>query len=100
MFVGERHLRISFDYSLQNTVRNVLFLPTTREEKYKAKQAIDTFFVRIGDALAAIVVYVGTSWLAFGVKNFAMVNVGVAAISLFLAHKIGRENQKMTQVTN
>ena len=32
------------DYSLQNTVRQVLFLPTTREQKYKAKQAIDTFF--------------------------------------------------------
>src|SRR5918994_2762093 len=26
------------DYSVQNTVRNVLFLPTTRDEKYKAKQ--------------------------------------------------------------
>ncbi len=24
-------------YSLHNTVRNVLFLPTTREQKYKAK---------------------------------------------------------------
>ncbi|MEJ2604766.1 MAG: Npt1/Npt2 family nucleotide transporter, partial [Gammaproteobacteria bacterium] len=41
------------DYSLQNTVRQVLFLPTTREEKYKAKQAIDTFFQRGGDVLSA-----------------------------------------------
>mgnify|MGYP000057750016 CR=1 FL=1 len=24
------------DYSLQNTVRQILFLPTTREQKYKA----------------------------------------------------------------
>ncbi|HWA15337.1 MAG TPA: MFS transporter, partial [Gemmatimonadales bacterium] len=38
-------------YSLQNTVRNILFLPTSREEKYKAKQAIDSFFVRFGDVL-------------------------------------------------
>ncbi|RKZ99359.1 MAG: translocase, partial [Gammaproteobacteria bacterium] len=39
----------STDYSLHNTVRQVLFLPTNREQKYKAKQAIDTFFVRAGD---------------------------------------------------
>ncbi len=41
------------DYSLQNTLRNVLFLPTTRQQKYKAKQAIDGFFVRSGDVLSA-----------------------------------------------
>ena len=36
----------SVDYSLMNTVRQMLFLPTTREEKYKAKQVIDSFVVR------------------------------------------------------
>src|SRR4029453_11242061 len=39
----------STDYSLNNTVRNMLFLPCTYEEKFSAKQAIDSFFVRIGD---------------------------------------------------
>ena len=39
----------STDYSLQNTVRHALFLPTSREAKYKAKTAIDTFFWRLGD---------------------------------------------------
>ena len=34
------------DYSIMNTARQLLWLPTTREEKYKAKQAIDAFFVR------------------------------------------------------
>ena len=47
------------DYSIMNTARQLLWLPTTREEKYKAKQAIDTFFVRGGDVLSAVVVYVG-----------------------------------------
>jgi AAA family ATP:ADP antiporter len=31
------------DYSLQNTARHALFLPTSREARYKAKQAIDGF---------------------------------------------------------
>jgi len=34
-------------------VRQLLWLPTTREQKYKAKHAVDTFFVRFGDMLSA-----------------------------------------------
>ena len=37
-------LENSTDYSIQNTTRHALFLPTSREAKYKAKQAIDSFF--------------------------------------------------------
>ncbi|MCP4443920.1 MAG: hypothetical protein GY811_01060, partial [Myxococcales bacterium] len=48
----------STDYSLQNTVKQTLFLPTSREENYKAKQTIDMFFVRLGDALSAALVAV------------------------------------------
>jgi AAA family ATP:ADP antiporter len=84
------------DYSLQNTVRNVLFLPTTREEKYKAKQAIDTFFVRIGDLLSAALVFVGTTLFAFRTEQFAMVNIALVAIWLFIAVRIGIENAKRT----
>lgn len=47
----------STDYSLQNTVRQILFLPVTREEKYKAKQAIDTLFQRGGDVMSALTVF-------------------------------------------
>jgi hypothetical protein len=34
------------DYSLQNTVAQMLYLPTTREDKHKAKQVTDTPAVR------------------------------------------------------
>src|ERR1700721_2555268 len=39
----------STNYSLQNTVRAALLLPTSREAKYKAKAAIETFCVLLGD---------------------------------------------------
>ena len=86
----------SIDYSLQNTVRQVLFLPTTREEKYKAKQAIDTFFVRAGDVMQAVLVFVGTSLLAFQTKHFALVNLFLVVIWIILAIMIGRENKRLT----
>jgi AAA family ATP:ADP antiporter len=79
------------DYSLQNTVRNILFLPTTREQKYKAKQAIDTFFVRLGDLLSAGVVFVGTTVLAMTTAHFALVNVALVFVWLVIAVRIGLE---------
>ena len=51
------------DYSLMNTTKAALFLKTSRKEKYKAKAAIDTFFVRAGDTLAALLVFLGTTYL-------------------------------------
>lgn len=79
------------DYSIQNTVRNVLFLPTSREQKYKAKQAIDSFFVRAGDVLSAGLVYLGTTALGLSASGFARVNLVLAGIWVFLALAIGRE---------
>jgi len=86
----------STDYSLQNTVRQMLFLPTTREQKYKAKQAIDTFFVRAGDVLSACLVYVGLHWLTFSTKHFALANLVLILVWIFLAALVGRENRRLT----
>jgi hypothetical protein len=49
------------DYSAMNTARQMLWLPTERREKYAAKQAADTFVVRVGDVLAAGLVLAGTT---------------------------------------
>lgn len=40
-------------YALARPAREVLFTVTSREEKYKAKVALDTLVVRGGDALSA-----------------------------------------------
>ncbi len=87
---GAKIAENSLDYSLNNTTRQTLFLPTSREAKYKAKQAIDTFFVRFGDVLSAGLVFAGTTWLAFTPKHFAMVNVGLILLWLGVAFAIGR----------
>jgi AAA family ATP:ADP antiporter len=78
------------DYSLQNTVRNMLWLPTSRQEKYKAKQFVDTFCVRLGDMLSAGVVFVGTTWLGFGVAGFAGFNLVLVGFWVIVSVVIGR----------
>ena len=89
----------SIDYSLQNTTRNALYLPTSREAKYKAKLANDTFFVRFGDVLSAGVVFAGTTWLGFASREFALVNVGLIVIWIILAVAIGRRYRQLTKAT-
>ena len=78
------------DYSLMNTARQMLWLPTTRQEKYKAKQAIDTFFVRGGDVLSAAVVYGGTHMLHLTVAQFAVANIALTLLWMGLAFMIAR----------
>jgi ATP:ADP antiporter, AAA family len=85
----------STDYSLQNTARQALFLPTTREAKYKAKAAIDTFFVRIGDTLAAVVVAVGLHGLGLGARQLALVNVGLAVVWLAVVASIAVRHRRL-----
>jgi ATP:ADP antiporter, AAA family len=73
------------DYSIMNTARQLLWLPTTREEKYKAKQAIDTFFMRVGDVLSAVVVYVGTAVIHANIEQFASANIVLVGAWLGIA---------------
>ena len=73
------------DYSIMNTARQLLWLPTSREEKYKAKQAIDTFFVRGGDVLSAAAVYVGAGVLHLNVEQFAIGNIVLTLVWIGVA---------------
>ena len=85
----------STDYSVQNTTRQALFLPTSREAKYNAKQAIDAFFVRTGDLLQAAVVFLGTEVLALTIRSFALVNIVLVGMWLALCFGIAREHRKL-----
>ena len=86
----------SCDYSIQNTARQALFLPTSREAKYKAKAAIDSFFWRLGDVLQAGVVYAGTA-MGFVVSSFAVLNLAFTAVWICVAAALAREYGKQSR---
>ena len=77
------------DYSLGNTTKQALWLPTSRQEKYKAKQAVDSFCVRAGDVIQAGIVYTG-ELASFGITAFAMLNVVMTAGWLAVAAGLSR----------
>lgn len=83
------------DYSMMNTTRHALFLITSREAKYKAKAAIDTFFHRAGDVLSALVVFSGTAVLSVRVEGFAAFNLAVVAVWILVGVLIAREHRRL-----
>ena len=92
----EKTAENSLDYSLHNTLRQVLFLPTSRESKYKAKAAIDTFFFRMGDVIAGLgLVVLFVEVLGLGVRAFAILNVVLGVVWLVLAARAGKLHAEM-----
>jgi len=89
-------LENGMDYSLMNTTRSALFLITTREEKYKAQAVTKTFFHRSGDVLSAALVFLGTTYLAFRVENFAMVTFVLVLVWVILGILIAKEHRKLS----
>ena len=85
------------DYSLNNTLRQMLWLVTSPEMKYKAKQVVDTFCVRIGDVCSALAVYLTVDVLKFSVQRFALISMVLAGIWMVLAIAIGRMHRALDQ---
>jgi len=84
------------DYSLMNTTRHALFLITSRQEKYKAKAAIDTFFQRAGDVLSAMVVFFGTTYFALKTEGFATFNLILVIMMIFTCFLIMKEHKRLS----
>ncbi len=84
------------DYSVQNTVRQTLFLPTERAAKYKAKAAIDTFGQRAGDTLSAVLVGLGIHQLGLAGRGLALVNLGLVVVWIAIALGIARRHRVLS----
>jgi len=85
------------DYSLMNTIKGALFLITTREEKYKGKAAAETFFYRSGDALAALMLFIGFTYLSFTAESLAKINIFAALIWILFCVLVIREYKKIKE---
>lgn len=74
----------------------MLFLPTSRDVKYKGKAATDTFFVRFGDlgswALVAVALHAG-----WGAKALSLINVAAAVLWLGLVVLLARRYRMLTK---
>jgi len=88
----------STDYSINNTARNVLWLPVSAEMKYKGKPTIDSLFVRIGDGIAALTVLIGVQFLALSTQSFFALNVLLVIIWIVFAFVVIREHRRLSEI--
>ena len=85
----------SFDYSLETTVEQTLFLPTTREIKYTGKATVDTVCVRLGDMVAGVMVMVSLHVLSLSRRGVAVANLMLVAVWLAIAIAIARRHRTL-----
>jgi len=83
-------VEMTANYSIQNTTNHTLYLPVSREEKYVGKTTIDTFFVRFGDLLQALLILVIAQLLGLEIGWIIGINLGLALLLFFLGSAIGR----------
>jgi len=86
------------DYSINNTARNVLWLPVSAEMKYKGKPMIDSLFVRMGDGIAALTVLIGVQMLALSAQSFFILNVVLVCIWIAFAFMVIREHRRISEL--
>ena len=89
----------SLDYSLQNTARQMLYLPLSRQEKYEARAVIDPFGQRLGDLLQAGLIFAGLHLLGWASNDFIPLAALMAAGTLVLAILIVRERSRLLAKT-
>ncbi len=85
------------DYSLNNTARNVLWLPVASSVIYKAKPAIDTLFARLGDGFAALTVIIGMELMALPIGSFFVFNLALVIIWLLASIIVVREHRVLEE---
>ncbi len=88
-----------FSYSINQSAKESLYVPTTKEEKYKAKAFIDMFLQRFAKALAVgISLGVTVVFTDFeSIRWLSAVTVPLILIWLFAARYAGRRFAEMTQ---
>jgi len=84
----------SMDYSLLNTTRNALLLPTSWEVKYEAKTTIDTFFYRLGDLLSTLSIFAGARIFHDPRTQIVWLTLILSATMTLVAWLIGREYRR------
>ena len=89
-------LRRAGNYAIMRPAREMLYTVLGKEEKYKAKNFIDTAVYRGGDAVSAWA-YVGLSALGLGLSAIAFVAVPLAGIWAGVAYMLGRKRETMAQ---
>ena len=87
-------IRRAGNYAVMRPAREMLYVVLGREEKYKAKNFIDTVVYRSGDAISAWL-YAGMRTAGLGLSAIAAIAVPLALLWAWVAFGLGRQQTKI-----
>jgi len=94
--VGVQVLRRAGGYAISRPAREMLFTVVDREERYKAKNVIDTLVYRGGDAASAWL-YTGLAALGLGLGAIAFIGVPLALLWAYNGVLLGRRQERLRE---
>lgn len=89
-------LRKAGNYAVMKPSREMLYVVLSKEEKYKAKNFIDTSVYRGADALSAWL-YGGLGALGLGISQIAVIAAPLAALWAWVAFRLGKKHDQIKQ---
>jgi AAA family ATP:ADP antiporter len=98
VIVAVQILRRAGDYAVTRPAREMLYVVLAREEKYKAKNFVDTVVYRGGDAVSAWA-YAGLRAMGLSLGAIALVAIPVAGFWAWLAYRLGRRQEALAART-
>lgn len=87
-------LRRAGNYAIMRPAREMLYSVLSKEEKYKAKNLIDTAVYRGGDAVSAWA-YAALAGLGLGLSAIALIAVPLAGLWAWVAYALGRRRDAL-----
>ena len=89
-------IRRAGNYAVMRPAREMLYVVLSREEKYKAKNFIDTVVYRTGDAISAWV-YTAMRSIGMSLSGIALIAVPLAMVWAWIAFGLGRQQAKIAE---
>jgi AAA family ATP:ADP antiporter len=93
VLVAVQVVRRAGNYAIMKPSREMLFVVLSKEEKYKAKNVIDTVIYRSGDVISAWA-YAGLQALGLGLAAIAFIAVPISGLWAWICYKLGKEQEK------
>jgi AAA family ATP:ADP antiporter len=87
-------IRRAGNYAVMRPAREMLYVVLSRDQKYKAKNFIDTVVYRTGDAVSAWV-YAAMRSIGISLSGIALIAVPLALIWAWLAFGLGRQQARI-----
>ena len=89
-------VRRAGNYAIMKPGREMLFVVLDRQEKYKAKNIIDTVIYRSGDLVSAWA-YTGLQALGLGLAAIALFAVPLTGLWAWICFRLGRKQEALAK---